>query len=80
MQVSSLGQQGKYTEAEAMDRQTLQLKKAVLGKDHPSTLGRMMNLATLLHKQGKYTEAGAIHQRVHVKSPTGSTCDNSSQK
>jgi Tetratricopeptide repeat len=51
-----------------MNRQTLQLKETVLGKYHPITLGSMMDLATLLRQQGKYTEAGAIHQRVDVKS------------
>jgi hypothetical protein len=37
--------QGKYAQAEAMDRQTLQLKETVLGKDHPDTLASMMSLA-----------------------------------
>jgi tetratricopeptide (TPR) repeat protein len=30
--------QGKYAEAEAMYRQTLQLQETVLGKDHPDSL------------------------------------------
>jgi ankyrin repeat protein len=55
--VSLLHQQGKYTEAEAMDRQTLQLKETILGKEHPETLRSMNNLALSLHQQGKYTEA-----------------------
>ncbi|KFY91377.1 hypothetical protein V500_04691, partial [Pseudogymnoascus sp. VKM F-4518 (FW-2643)] len=45
--------QGKYAEAEALQRQTLQLKETVLRKDHPITLGSMMNLATSLSQQGK---------------------------
>jgi hypothetical protein len=36
---------GQYTEAEAMNRQTLQLKETVLEKEHPDTLVSMNNLA-----------------------------------
>ena len=54
---------GKYLEAEAMDRQSLQLKERVLGKDHLSTLGSMNNLATTLSLQGKYIEAEAIERQ-----------------
>jgi tetratricopeptide (TPR) repeat protein len=62
----SLCQQGKYAEAEAMHRQTLQLQETVLGKDHPDTLASMMNLASSLDSQGKYAEAEAIRQRANV--------------
>jgi tetratricopeptide (TPR) repeat protein len=65
---SSLDQQGKYAEAEAMNRQTLQLKETVLGKDHPDTLMSMMNLASSLHQQGKYAEAEAMNrQTLHLQ-------------
>jgi hypothetical protein len=39
---------GKYVEAEAMLRQTLQLQEAVLGKYHPSTLATINSLTTSL--------------------------------
>jgi tetratricopeptide (TPR) repeat protein len=52
-----LRQQGKYEEAEQMHRQTLDLKKKVLGEEHPSTLGSINNLAEVLRQQGKYEEA-----------------------
>jgi hypothetical protein len=39
---TSLGQQGKHTEAEAIYRQTLRLKETVLGMDHPDTLASIM--------------------------------------
>jgi primosomal replication protein N len=32
-----LGHQGKYEEAEQMQRQTLELKEKVLGQEHPDT-------------------------------------------
>ena len=56
----SLDQQGKYTEAESMLRQTLKLQEEVLGKDHPDTLISMSNLAGSLRQQGKYAEAEAL--------------------
>jgi tetratricopeptide (TPR) repeat protein len=59
---ASLGQQGKYAEAEAMNRQTLRLQEAVLGKEHPSTLDSMNNLANSLRQQGKHAEAEAMYQ------------------
>jgi tetratricopeptide (TPR) repeat protein len=52
---------GQYTEAEAIYRQTLQLKETVLGKDHPSTLMSMNNLAESLRQQGKYAEVEALY-------------------
>jgi tetratricopeptide (TPR) repeat protein len=54
---------GKYAEAEAMGRQTLQLRETVLGKDHPDTLASMNNLALSFHQQGKYAEAEAMHRQ-----------------
>ncbi|KFY96250.1 hypothetical protein V500_02532 [Pseudogymnoascus sp. VKM F-4518 (FW-2643)] len=54
---------GKYAEAEAMDRQTVQLQEAVLGKNHPVTLTCMNNLAASLELQGKYAEAEAMHRQ-----------------
>jgi len=65
---TSLHQQGKYTEAEAMHKHTLQLKEKVLGKDHPDTLVSMNNLAESLRQQRKYAEAEAIHQRADLNS------------
>ena len=35
----------------------------MLGKEHPSTLASMNNLALLLNSQGKYEEAVAMHRQ-----------------
>jgi tetratricopeptide (TPR) repeat protein len=59
----SLRQKGKYAEAEAMHRQTLQLRETVLGKEHPVTLMSMNNLAESLRQQGKYAEAEVMHRQ-----------------
>jgi tetratricopeptide (TPR) repeat protein len=60
---NSLRRQGKYAEAEALDRQTLQLMETVLGKEHPDTLTSMNNLANSLRRQGKYAEAEALDRQ-----------------
>ncbi|MCJ1443150.1 MAG: hypothetical protein MMC23_003648 [Stictis urceolatum] len=57
-----LNRQGKYEEAEAMHRQTLDLKE-VLGPQHLGTLTSMNNLASVLNSQGKYEEAEAMHRQ-----------------
>ncbi|KAI0815407.1 Tetratricopeptide repeat-domain-containing protein [Xylaria sp. FL0064] len=54
---------GKYDEAETMHRQTLELREEVLGREHPSTLDSMNNLALVLNSQGKYNEAETIHRQ-----------------
>ncbi|RFU27453.1 hypothetical protein B7463_g8883, partial [Scytalidium lignicola] len=54
---------GKYSEAEPIYRQTLALRKKVLGPEHPNTLMSMNNLAMLLDSQGKYDEAEPIFRQ-----------------
>jgi tetratricopeptide (TPR) repeat protein len=58
-----LQRQGKYEEAEAMNRQTLALSETVLGLEHPETLMSMSNLALVLQRQGKYEEAEAMNRQ-----------------
>jgi hypothetical protein len=45
-----LNRQGKYAEAETMNRQTLELSEEVLGKTLPSTLTIISNLALVLNR------------------------------
>ncbi|RYP17801.1 hypothetical protein DL767_009943 [Monosporascus sp. MG133] len=52
-----------YEEAEQMYRQVLELREAVLGREHPDTLISMNNLALVLQNQGKYDEAEQIHRQ-----------------
>ncbi|KAI1439348.1 hypothetical protein F5Y02DRAFT_424116, partial [Annulohypoxylon stygium] len=60
----SYSQLGKYNEAEQMYQQTLELNEQVLGKEHPSTLSSMNNLALVLDSQGKYEEAEQMHRQI----------------
>ena len=46
-----------------MHRRTLELKEKVLGREHPSTLDSMNNLAEVLRSQGEYEEAEMMHRR-----------------
>ncbi|RYO95238.1 hypothetical protein DL764_007723 [Monosporascus ibericus] len=54
---------GKYDEAEQMYRQTLELKKSMLDREHPDTLTSMDNLALVLYREGKYEEAERMHRQ-----------------
>jgi hypothetical protein len=56
-----LSQQGRYEEAEALDRQALAGRQRVLGAEHPDTLMSLNNLAGDLRRQGRYEEAEALH-------------------
>jgi tetratricopeptide (TPR) repeat protein len=58
-----LSDQGKYEEAEEMHRLALGLTETVLGKEHPSTLTSMNNLAMLLRNQGKHEEAESMYRQ-----------------
>jgi CHAT domain-containing protein/Tfp pilus assembly protein PilF len=59
----TLGDQGKYAEAEAMDRRALAIRLKALGADHPDTALSYNNLANALFGQGKYAEAEATFRR-----------------
>jgi tetratricopeptide (TPR) repeat protein len=58
-----LQRQGKYAEAETMNRQTLELKEEVLGKAHPATLLSVYCLAHLLQSKKEYEEASILYER-----------------
>jgi len=47
-----------------MHREAWQLRKKVLGRDHPSTLESMNNLAVVLGSQGQYAKAETMHCEV----------------
>ncbi|KAL9577476.1 MAG: hypothetical protein Q9203_007445, partial [Teloschistes exilis] len=58
-----LPEQGSYDNAEQMDRQALESREKVLGKEHPDTLTSVSNLALVLQYQGKYDEAEKMNRR-----------------
>jgi len=54
-----LSDQGKYGQVEEVYRQTLGLRDAVLGKEHSSTLLSVNNLANMLSRRKRFSEADA---------------------
>ena len=54
---------GRWPEAYRMRVFHFRKTEKMLGKEHPSTLGSMDNLALVLSSQGKYEEAERIHRR-----------------
>jgi hypothetical protein len=56
--------QGRYGEAEEVQRQILQSSERVLGSDHPDTLSSMNNLAQTLYAQGHLAKAYELQKQV----------------
>ena len=53
----------KHVEAEQLHREALELKKSVLGPDHPSTLTSVNNLALVIKERGNYEEAETMFRQ-----------------
>ncbi|GAB7333027.1 hypothetical protein MBLNU13_g04715t3 [Cladosporium sp. NU13] len=60
-------QQGKYQEAEAMSRRTLEGSEKMLGSDHPYTLQRILNLAVLMERTGRKVTAALLLKRIATR-------------
>ncbi len=55
--------QGKYAEAEPLNKRALAIRKRSLGPAHPDVANSLNNLAGLYHQQGKYDEAEPLYKR-----------------
>ena len=53
--------QGRYTEAEPLYREALDLRKQLLGDNHPDVAQSLNNLASLYYYQGRYEEAEPLY-------------------
>ncbi|KAH8645449.1 hypothetical protein BX600DRAFT_478139 [Xylariales sp. PMI_506] len=53
----------RYSEAEEMYRQVVELKQKIYGSDHPGALGSMNDLAIILGHQRKYVEAEEMDRK-----------------
>jgi hypothetical protein len=60
----SLSEQGKYVEAEQINRDVLGARRRVLGEEHPLTLTSASNLASSLCDQKKHAEAEQMYHAV----------------
>ena len=59
-------EQGKYEEAEHMNRRALDGREKMLGKEHPDTLTSVFYLAYLLHHRGQCLKAKPLYERALV--------------
>jgi eukaryotic-like serine/threonine-protein kinase len=57
-------EEGKVSQAEALQTQALQVARRVLGPDHPTTLAGMYTLAVVYSDQRKYAQAEALDNQV----------------
>ena len=53
--------QGRYEEAEPLYLEALDLRKQLLGDNHPDVAQSLNNLAYLYQSQGRYTEAEPLY-------------------
>jgi tetratricopeptide (TPR) repeat protein len=49
--------EGKYAQAEALLSKNLEVKRRVLGPEHPGTLGALADAAAVYEQEGKYALA-----------------------
>ena len=60
--------QGRYAEAEKLDRETLDIQRRVLGIEDPDTLRSMNSLASVLDEDGRYAEAEKLdHETLDIQ-------------
>src|SRR5262245_35343333 len=62
-QAMTLHQRGKYAEAEALYKRSLDIQEKALGSDHPKVGIALDNLAGLYRDQGRHMEAEILHKR-----------------
>jgi uncharacterized protein YjbI with pentapeptide repeats/DNA-binding NarL/FixJ family response regulator len=55
--------QGRYSEAEPLLLQALQIRQQQLGPEHPDTAMSLNNLAGLYRSQGRYSEAESLYEQ-----------------
>ena len=56
--------QGRWNEAEQLEIQVTDMRKKLLGADHPETLSSMANLACTFRNQGKCNESEQLEIQV----------------
>ena len=59
----TIDSQGRFTEAEGLYRQTLDIGLKTIGDEHPNYAIRLNNLATVVQEQGRYLEAEGLYRQ-----------------
>src|SRR5262249_11653711 len=62
-QAETLFAQGKYAQTLPLFEKALEIRRRLLGDDHPETATGYYNLAVNLTEQGKYTQAQPLHEK-----------------
>lgn len=62
--VIALRARGQWEEAEGMNREVLEIRRRVLGEEHPDTLDCRNELANALQQQGNLQESEEMHREV----------------
>uniref|UniRef100_Q024L1 Tetratricopeptide TPR_2 repeat protein n=1 Tax=Solibacter usitatus (strain Ellin6076) TaxID=234267 RepID=Q024L1_SOLUE len=62
VQGSLLQESGRYAEAEPLAKEALEIRKRVLGEEHPDTIRSQNNLAGLYQRMGRYAEAEPLYR------------------
>ena len=64
--------QGKWIEAEQLEVQVMDMRKKLLGAEHPDTLTSMANLTVIYQNQGWFNEAEQLDVEViDIRKRTG---------
>jgi MoxR-like ATPase len=61
---TTLYSDGRYEEAEGLEVQVIEIRKRVLGDEHPDTLASIANLASTYRKQGRWKESEVLGVQV----------------
>jgi uncharacterized protein (DUF2164 family) len=61
---STYRNQGRWNEAEQLEVQVMDMRKKLLGAEHPDTLTSMANLASTYRNQGRWNEAEQLEVQV----------------
>ena len=56
----------RYSDAEPLYQQALELRKRLLGEEHPDVAQSLNNLAGLYRNQGRYSEAEPLYQEAII--------------
>ncbi|NEO44227.1 MAG: tetratricopeptide repeat protein [Moorea sp. SIO4A3] len=62
-QAIELYELGKYSEAIPLAERALEIRREVLGEEHPDVASSLNNLAFIYESLGKYAEAELLHQQ-----------------
>jgi hypothetical protein len=64
--------EGGNPEAEKLARRTLDIRRSVLGSEHPDTLASMSQVAEIMSLEGRFAEAEKLYRKTLISSAASS--------